>query len=385
MNPSVCLLTAHDAQFAEVAALTLPHMADLARRHGYEFRATRRDECSRAGGWLKIEPIRDALSSGFDMVLWLDVDCLVVRKDVDIRDALRPGADLHMAWHEPDPDRFPDPPHYNSGVMLIRSTDWARGFFERVWDVGQLQHHWHDQATILHVLGYDDVLKLGPRRDGGSDAERIARLDTAWNSIFGLEVADDPIIHHYAGVEHQTRVKWLAADERTVRHRERAAVEVRRVYSSLLNEGLTIDRDAIRREHERLNVARAEDRALLQKQSQELEQHKAEAARLRAENDVLRTEVEAAGQRAAAQAAEAARLYGEATRLQREAARLQGELDAIHVQAREINAVRLQAEAEAADLRAQVEAQPLRRLRRAVSRRLPEPVRRRLRAILSGS
>jgi hypothetical protein len=229
MNSSVCLLTSYTSNYSAFAALTIPHMEEYAERHGYEFRAVQNDDCDRKGGWIKIEPIREALAAGFDFVFWVDIDALVVRKDVDIRIAAKPGADLHMAWHDQGAIRFGDPAHFNSGVMLIRSSDWARDFFMRVWETGQLQHAWADQATILHLSGYDDILRLGAARP--EERKHVATLDTAWNSIVGIEVADDPIIHHYAGIpDDEVRLGLMAADAATIDLRLKKTREFRRAF-----------------------------------------------------------------------------------------------------------------------------------------------------------
>jgi lipopolysaccharide biosynthesis glycosyltransferase len=214
-----------------MANLSVPHVKEYAGRHGYEFRVFQRDNCARPQGWTKIEPILDVLADGFDFVLWLDADTLVARKDVDILAAAQPGAHLHMVWHDFDPRQFPEPPHFNSGVMLIRSSEWARSFFTRVWETNRLPHHWHDQAAILHHLGYDDILGLGPSRPDEPSRERVANMDLAWNSVIGLE-APDPIIHHYAGLDYPVRVasmgmasKILSVDSQSNAHKVLAEIQ----------------------------------------------------------------------------------------------------------------------------------------------------------------
>jgi hypothetical protein len=231
MSSAVCLLTSYTSTYAAFAALSVPHMKEYAGRHGYEIRVIQRDDCERKGSWIKIEPIRAALAAGFDFVFWIDVDTLVVRKDVDIRIAAKPGADIHMAWHEQGPVRFGDPAHFNAGIMLIRSSDWARHFFMRVWDTGPLPHKWSEQATILHLLGYDDILQLGAARPDEPSREHIATLDTAWNSIIGVEMADDPIIHHYAGIpDYEVRLGLMTLDEATIDLRRKETPEARRAF-----------------------------------------------------------------------------------------------------------------------------------------------------------
>ena len=237
MPPSICLLTAYASNYSAFAALSIPHMKAYAACHEYDFRAIQTDDCDRAGGWIKIDSIRSALSADYEFVFWMDVDALVVRKDIDIRTAVRPGADIHMTWHGRGPPQFGDPAHFNAGIMLIRCSQWSRRFFRRVWDAGPLPHKWNDQAAILHLLGYDDILHLGPSRPREPGRKCIATLDAAWNSIIGIEVADDPIIHHYAGIaDYQVRLGLMKVDEATIERRAKGSAEFRRAFLRQLGE-----------------------------------------------------------------------------------------------------------------------------------------------------
>ncbi|MBW7971503.1 hypothetical protein HYH08_18825 [Bradyrhizobium sp. BR 10289] len=179
--------------------------------------------------------IRAALEDDFDFVLWMDVDAVMLRNDVDIRTAMVDGAHLHMAWHGPETSEIMAAdfvPHFNSGVMLVRVNDWSRAFFKQIWETGQLRHPWFDQATILHVLGYDGCLGLGPDRPDEPNRSRLARLDTAWNSIPGLATAPDPIVHHYAGISNPaTRLKMIEVDAMTAPLREQMSPQLRQAFA----------------------------------------------------------------------------------------------------------------------------------------------------------
>jgi hypothetical protein len=214
-------------------------MKAFAATHGYEQRFIHGDNWKRPRGWLKIEAIRAALEDSSDFVLWIDVDAIVLRNDVDVRTAAVDGADLHMAWHGPETSEIMAADfiaHFNSGVMLIRATDWSRAFFKQVWEIGQLRHPWFDQATILHALGYDGCLGLGPNRPDEPNRSRLARLDTAWNSIPGLAMAPDPIVHHYAGIGNpSTRLRMIEVDAMTAPLREHASPPLRQTFSHLFS------------------------------------------------------------------------------------------------------------------------------------------------------
>jgi hypothetical protein len=234
LKHSVCILTAYDSTLQPLAAFTVPRMQAFAAAHGYEVRVAYKDRWESNETWIKIEAIRGLLEENFDFIFWLDIDALIVRRDVDVRTAAVDAADLHIVWHGPNTSLMQGEqfePHYNCGVLLIRVSDWSRDFFKRVWDVGQLAHHWGDQATILHLLGYDNILGLGPERPDEPDRSRVARLDSAWNAVLGVAMAPDPIIHHHAGVSNPaTRLRLMEVDATTVGLREAASLELRQAF-----------------------------------------------------------------------------------------------------------------------------------------------------------
>jgi hypothetical protein len=251
-------------------------MKAFAAAHGYQQRFVHADNWKRPRGWLKIEVIRAALEDNVDLVLWMDVDAVVLRNDVDIRTAAKDAADLHMAWHGPETSEIMAAdfvPHFNSGVMVIRATDWSRGFFEQVWEIGQLPHAWFDQATILHALGYDDCLGLGPDRPDEPNRSRLARLDTIWNSVPGLATAPDPIVHHYAGISNpSTRLKMIEADAGSAPLREGLSADLRSAFARKLSQWRE---DAVMRDW----VTGERDSALTELQAVAAERHKLVAER----------------------------------------------------------------------------------------------------------
>jgi mannose-6-phosphate isomerase-like protein (cupin superfamily) len=233
MKRSVCILTAYNSALRPVAALTVPRMHAFAQAHGYEVCVIERDDWERPRGWIKAEAIRGALDSNFDFLFWIDIDAVIVRRDIDVRTVEVDCANLHMVWHGPDTStvQFDFTPHFNTGVMLIRANDWSRDFFKRTWEVGQLPHGWSDQATIHHLLGYDNCLALGPDRPDEPNRSHVARLDIVWNSIPGFAIAPDPIINHYAGLHFGTRLRLVEVDARTAPLREAASPELRQAFS----------------------------------------------------------------------------------------------------------------------------------------------------------
>lgn len=140
---------------------------------------------ARTSHWNKIVLVRHALDLGFETVIWLDADTLIVRDDVDIRTALYGEKPLALALH-PSPAPGGLLAHWNSGVMVMRNTARTREFFDAVWAGGPLENHiWQEQARILDLLP--------------SFPDLVQRLDDRWNSTVGLTEVPDPIIKAWHG------------------------------------------------------------------------------------------------------------------------------------------------------------------------------------------
>lgn len=222
------VLTAYNDAFLPIAKMTVPLLRDFAVRHGHDFRvSTDMDAGSLNTIWAKIALINEALENGgAEFVFWIDSDALILQPDRDIRDSIVDQADLHMTWHGPDTGRsdwhVPNP-HYNAGIMLVRNSAWSRDFFARVWEMRFVKHHvWNDQAVILRLLGYRKCIGLGDDEDV-PDRAHVAHLGCEWNSIPGGVMADDPIIHHYAGMENEDRARLIALDVNSLAERRGSA------------------------------------------------------------------------------------------------------------------------------------------------------------------
>lgn len=256
--PRCCIVTAYRrSEYAALADLTLPRMQAFAARHGYDLRVHQPEETHLDRAWMKIPPILDALDSDYEFVVWLDIDALILRLDRNILDAARPGIDLLMSWHEPDtaqpdgapcPDRVPA--HYNAGVYLIRRSDWSRDFFRRMLSMrGQLNHPWSDQAALHAMLGLNESLGLGPDLTEMPDRSFVGQLDTAWNSIPGIAMADDPVIHHFAGLPHDARLRLMESSVAMLEIYETAPAKLRAMLAHQLDLWAAAERRAIGNGH----------------------------------------------------------------------------------------------------------------------------------------
>jgi hypothetical protein len=212
----LCVATYFDKGFGligEICAVTLKGYAAL---HGFELTIDRTLQSDRPPAWNKILLIQRLLREGYDFVLWVDADALFLRFEPDIRAEIVSGKDLFMVKHEIRSQIQPgawltlDVP--NTGVMLLRNSDWTHRFLQDVWDRSDFIHHrFWENAAVLDLMGYRALIGSAKRNEPDANVlAHISWLDVAWNSIPGRCASPQPIIHHYADVI--DRLPYMRAD-----------------------------------------------------------------------------------------------------------------------------------------------------------------------------
>jgi hypothetical protein len=160
----------------------------------------------RAPAWDKIVLIQMQLAAGYDLVIWLDADTVVVRPEIDLRTALSEGAPIGMCKH-PLPWGA-QPWHWNSGVIFVRNTKAARWFFDEAWRTDRLAHPWHEQARINELAEQHPHL--------------IQEIGAEWNCTRGMTFARHPIVCAWHGRGLGALASIKAAVRRRAKERNRA-------------------------------------------------------------------------------------------------------------------------------------------------------------------
>ena len=117
--------------------LQLANKADWARLHGYELHqmAETRDPHTRPGAWQKVALIRHALAtiprSRAEWLMWVDMDIIINDVNTTLPLEWYGKKDLVM-WGVPDKIAGGDVAGMNSGVLLLRNSDWSRALMDRV-------------------------------------------------------------------------------------------------------------------------------------------------------------------------------------------------------------------------------------------------------------
>jgi ADP-heptose:LPS heptosyltransferase len=193
-RPATMLLQQASGRYTRMLDVSGSSHNAYAARHGLTFCAVRGDlQCERAAHWNKVLLIQRALENGFELVVWLDADTLIVNLEADLREALGDGPPIGMCRH---PIPWEEQPwHFNSGVIFVRNTPLAHEFFQRVWDAGPVQHRWQEQLRINQVSGQMPAA--------------VQAIDAKWNSTLNVNACKNPVIQAWHGIDHADTVRRM--------------------------------------------------------------------------------------------------------------------------------------------------------------------------------
>ncbi len=195
--------------YRDLLARTAVSFEHYARRWGWDLVLSTEDlSGERPAPWGKVPLIRGLLDE-YDWILWLDADVVVVGMDADIAAEIEDGKDLYLVEHAWSGEYTA-----NSGVCLLRSSDWARAFLDEVWrSEHHVDHGWWENAAVLELLGYS----LRPARlvEPTPWLERTKFLDRRFNSV-PVHRAAQPVIVHRGFYDAATRIRQVTGDLRCV-------------------------------------------------------------------------------------------------------------------------------------------------------------------------
>ncbi len=154
------------------------------------------DNLGKEGVWEKTYLIRLALEAGYEKVIFLDCDCLIVT-DEDLREACPPNA-IGCTWHaSKDGWKSADPEgkynlydHFNIGAMYISNCEDVRRFVEEWWNTNPGTHCWSGQHAFMLAGG-----NWGMSDDRGC----LAKIDTRYNSTFPEQMSEQPAVMAWHG------------------------------------------------------------------------------------------------------------------------------------------------------------------------------------------
>lgn len=192
-----CLIQCASGPFTDTQRRVWGWHASYCDRHGIDYLCHLGrvpSQVDRNPMWDRVPLLQSMLGVGYDLVVWLDTDALVVDATVSLAEAAAEFEHVGAVRH---PLPFGSQPyHHNCGVMFFKNTGQARELLERTDALGPVAGAiWQVQSTLLTVND----------RMGGV----ITRIDVRWNSTEGANESDRPVVRAWHGQGTVGREKLL--------------------------------------------------------------------------------------------------------------------------------------------------------------------------------
>lgn len=182
MRSDCVLIQQASGPYKELLELALPHHLAYVKRHGMDywpiFGEARDAGYALHPYWDKVALINQAFDAGYERVIWLDSDALIIGDD-DLREAM-PQDGIGAVWHSLDWGDSQLYDHFNAGVIYLsgkQSEDFAYRWYGNAMMDGGNDHPWHDQ----HVLN-----EMAKREPG-----IVQEIDKRWHSTYPYQMSDD--------------------------------------------------------------------------------------------------------------------------------------------------------------------------------------------------
>lgn len=156
----------------ELLEIALPTFEEFARRHDYDLLVADVQNQTRPPSWWKVPALLETFDAGYDEVLYLDADVVVVdpTENLDVPDRRWQA----LVEHHTGDGYVP-----NCGVWFCRRP--MRTVLEAIWDMRDyVNHPWWEQGALCRMMGYHGRPLLPPSHKQVL-FEHTHLLDPAWN------------------------------------------------------------------------------------------------------------------------------------------------------------------------------------------------------------
>lgn len=174
---------------------------EYCRRHGYAFEHVVGTSSLEVPQWEKVRVVRDALQK-HDAVFWIDSDAAFADHATPLDAWLMSAADVVGCTDVPN-----GPYSINTGTMLLKNTDWCRGFVDAWWAMRAEPKYaqWAYEQEALHDLITSDAMQCV------SDGKVAIQPHDAFNSAYSEIVSGrrDTFVLHFMALPAEYRRKEL--------------------------------------------------------------------------------------------------------------------------------------------------------------------------------
>ena len=217
------IVTSYDDKFKNIGDITSKTFKKYAAKYDYVFENVKMPKMDRPYAWNKIKILLDEIQkNNFEYLLWVDADSYFNIYEKNISEIIDEKKEIYIAKHYCEVHKGTKYKNakltvlrINSGVMLLKSSEYNHNFLTKVWNNKKfINHQWWEQAAIMDIIGLRAEINHNLNDNIGNNIlDKIKFLSGRWNSIPSkLDMSmekHNPIIIHMAGMKNDDRERYL--------------------------------------------------------------------------------------------------------------------------------------------------------------------------------
>jgi hypothetical protein len=182
MNAIIIQQVYPERGFEPLLDLTKAHHKAYCQQHNFDYQAEYSDVYEHdpvLGSYAKIELIKRAMLEGYEYVVWLDADTLILDTATDLRKAIERNK-IGVCWH-----RLPQLNHWNVGALYIHNSAETFAFIDEWLSVyPPPKDGWNEQGVFNRMAIKRNV---------------VVTLSDKWNSTIMVNEVPDAVVLGFHG------------------------------------------------------------------------------------------------------------------------------------------------------------------------------------------
>lgn len=192
---NLCIVTGFNKAYHDIANITIPNFVEYCNIHNIDLHISTKSYVDEKHnwGWNKYGIISNIINN-YDWIAWVDIDCLFINKNKDLRNLIDDNYSLVIGENRRPPDWYTEDISYvENGVFLLRNDSLGK---EMLKDFSSeiIEHPWHDQYKMIKCLKNNQFYNEKTKRVYYMDINAIDyHID-----CFSVK-KEDVFIYHVAG------------------------------------------------------------------------------------------------------------------------------------------------------------------------------------------
>lgn len=153
----ICLITGFNQEYHEISKITIPNFVEYCNIHSIDLHiSTKNTNKNLHWGWNKFNIIKQVISQ-YDWVFWIDIDCLFINKQKDIRELIDDSYSLIIGNNTIVPCWYTEDSSYiENGVFLLKNDSVGNEMLNKFSSgIEYNSHPWPEQYKMIVEIRND--------------------------------------------------------------------------------------------------------------------------------------------------------------------------------------------------------------------------------------